>query len=85
MIWIGIAPLFMCLISIFIVSDEHSEVCFLGTSLACIGMALILISHYETNPSAMDVYQGKTTLEYTIVDGVKVDSIVVFKDNYDGK
>ena len=36
----------------------------------------------------MDVYQGKTTLEYTIVDGVKVDSIVVFKefkDNYDEK
>ena len=30
----------------------------------------------------MDVYQGKTTLEYTIVDGVKVDSVVVFKDNY---
>ena len=44
-------------------------------------MTLILISHYETIPSAMDVYQGKTTLEYTIVDGVKVDSVVVFKKN----
>lgn len=32
-------------------------------------------------PTAMDVYQGKTTLEYTIRDGVKVDSIVVFKDS----
>ena len=85
MIWIGVALLFMGLITIFIVSDEHSEVCFLGTLLACIGMALILISHYGTNPSAMDVYQGKTTLEYTIVDGVKVDSVVVFKDNYDEK
>lgn len=30
-------------------------------------------------PSAMDVYQGKTTLEYKVVDGVKVDSVVVFK------
>lgn len=30
-------------------------------------------------PSAMDVYAGKTTLQYTIVDGVKIDSIVVFK------
>ena len=30
-------------------------------------------------PSAMDVYQGKTTLQYTIVDGEKVDSVVVFK------
>ena len=80
-IWIGIALLFMGLLVVFIVRDEYSEVCFLGTSLACIGMALILISHYETIPSAMDVYQGKTTLEYTIVDGVKVDSVVVFKKN----
>lgn len=31
-------------------------------------------------PSAMDVYAGKTTLKYGVVDGVKVDSIVVFKD-----
>jgi hypothetical protein len=28
----------------------------------------------------MDVYQGKTTLEYTVVDGVKVDSTVVWKE-----
>ena len=32
-------------------------------------------------PTAMDVYQGKTTLEYTIRDGIKIDSIVVFKDS----
>lgn len=27
----------------------------------------------------MDVYSGKTTLEYTIVDGIKTDSCVVWK------
>lgn len=32
------------------------------------------------HPKAMDVYQGKTTIEYTIKDGVKVDSVVVFKE-----
>ncbi len=32
-------------------------------------------------PTAMDVYQGKTSLQYTIVDGVKIDSVVVFKKN----
>lgn len=32
-------------------------------------------------PTAMDVYKGKTTLQYTIVDGTKIDSIVVFKKN----
>ena len=34
----------------------------------------------EPHPKAMDVYQGKNTLEYTIRDGVKVDSVVVFKE-----
>lgn len=34
----------------------------------------------KSRPKAMDVYQGKTTLEYTIKDGVKVDSVVVFKE-----
>lgn len=28
----------------------------------------------------MDVYKGKTTLEYKIVDGVKVDSTVIWKN-----
>ena len=30
-------------------------------------------------PKAIDVYQGKTTLQYTMMNGEKVDSIVVFK------
>lgn len=42
-------------------------------------------SIYEHDSKAMDVYQGKTTIEYIIRDGVKVDSIVVFKENYDEK
>lgn len=31
-------------------------------------------------PTAMDVYQGKTTLDITYRDGVPMDSVVVFKD-----
>lgn len=44
---------------------------------------IVLLSEILENPkpTAMDVYQGKTTLEYTIRDGVKIDSIVVFKDS----
>jgi len=34
----------------------------------------------EINPTAMDVYQGKTTLEITYKDRVAVDSVVVFKE-----
>ena len=46
-----------------------------------------LISSYgnRNTPTAMDVYQGKTTLEYKVVEGVKVDSIVIFKNDDYGK
>ena len=35
---------------------------------------------HDKYPQAIDVYQGKTTLEYTIRDGEVVDSVVVFKN-----
>lgn len=34
----------------------------------------------EPKPTSMDVYRGKTTLEYTVRDGVKIDSVVVWKN-----
>ena len=39
----------------------------------------IEFSDSRRKPNAIDVYQGKTTLEYTIRDGEIVDSVVVFK------
>ena len=46
-----------------------------------------LVSSYESRntPTAMDVYQGKTTLEITYRDSIPVDSIVVFKDKFKDK
>lgn len=79
MIWISIALLFVGLLINFIVSDEHPGVYF-GTLLACLGAMLIMENCYKSNPSAMDVYQGKTTLEITYKDGVAIDSVVVFKN-----
>lgn len=40
-----------------------------------------LVSSYESRntPTALDVYQGKTTLETTYKDGIPIDSVVVFK------
>ena len=78
MIWIGIAFLVVGLLINFIISDTHPGI-YLGTLLACVGTVLIAANHYEKNPSAMDVYQGRTTLEITYKDGVPVDSVVVFK------
>ena len=40
---------------------------------------LVQIIIQEQTPTAMDVYQGKTTLEITCKDGVPVDSTVVWK------
>lgn len=54
-----------------------------GWSLAAlVALEIICITEsiYEPQPKAMDVYQGKTTLEYTIRDGVKIDSVVVWKE-----
>ena len=52
--------------------------------LGCFGGYLIsgaiIMIHNREIPTAMDVYQGKTTLEITYRDEVAVDSIVVFKD-----
>lgn len=32
------------------------------------------------HPTALDVYNGKTTLEITYKDSIPVDTVVVFKD-----
>lgn len=47
--------------------------------LVTLGYLIAVLTQIEGQPTAMDVYQGKTTLEYTIRDGVKTDSVVIFK------
>jgi hypothetical protein len=55
------------------------------TSLFILEMICICESVSKPRPTPMDVYRGKTTLEYTIRDGVKIDSVVVFKNSVYGK
>lgn len=49
-----------------------------GTIVTAVGLiiAYLIISP----PAALDVYQGKTTLEITYKDNIPVDSIVVWKE-----
>lgn len=47
--------------------------------LSVIGGALIAIKIDSSEPTAMDVYRGNTTLEITYRDSIPVDSVVVFK------
>jgi imidazoleglycerol phosphate dehydratase HisB len=52
----------------------------LGVCVSMFVGALLGVNIYMDNCiTPMDVYQGKTTLEYTVVDGVKVDSCVIWK------
>ena len=44
-------------------------------------LVLILSVSYTTKPRAIDVYEGKTTLEITYRNGVPVDSTVVWNYN----
>lgn len=78
MIWIGIALLFIGIAINMFVSDTHPGIYF-GTLLACVGILIFNEANSKDIPSAMDVYQGKTTLEITYKDGVAIDSVVVFK------
>lgn len=48
-----------------------------------IGMVSDIIG--EPKPTPMDVYRGKTTLEYTIRDGEVIDSVVVWKGDIDNE
>lgn len=63
----------------FIRASSDFFVCCLGGTCA-FAISLLVLIICDCTPTAMDVYKGKTTLEYTVVDGVKVDSVVVWKE-----
>lgn len=48
-----------------------------GIILTCVVVGIT----YQEEPSAMDVYQGKTIMQYTVEGDMKVDSCVVYKKN----
>ena len=53
---------------------------FIGGILGVFIPMIYLIYIAKMVPTALDVYQGKTTLEITYKDSIPVDSVVVFKD-----
>ena len=55
-----------------------------GIVLLAMGIfiGIICVAHiHNGTPTAMDVYQGKTTLKISYVDSVAVDSTVIFKEH----
>ena len=59
--------------------DKRFTFCF-GILFGCFLTTILTGILIAETPSAMDVYQGKTTLEITYKDGVAIDSVVVFKE-----
>ena len=83
-----IVGILICILIIlsFHISNNSTEDFDIGVIIGYFMTILVIIEVYllsniigKPTPSAIDVYQGKTTIEYTIRDGVKVDSVVVFK------
>ena len=88
---IGIILIFLVCLT-FYISNRNDGKFDDGVTLGLIVMLLLFteafLIHCSNNkpyPTAMDVYQGKTTLEYKVVDDVKVDSVVIFKNDDYGK
>ncbi len=50
-------------------------------AVVCV-FVMISIADRNHKPTAMDVIEGKTTMEYKIIDGVKVDSTIIFKPEF---
>ena len=84
---IGIILIFFVYLTIYISTrsdskfDDGVTAGIIITVLLCIEMGLVSCISSNPHPTAMDVYQGKTTLEYKVVDDIKVDSVVIFKNN----
>lgn len=68
--------LICCLVSIY---DGDLNKFFV---IICIIVLICLCANemfIANKPTAMDVYQGKTELEFTVVNGEAIDSTVIFK------
>ena len=62
-------------------SHEEPGTVGVGVGLGFLAILLFYFSVEEYHePKAIEVYQGKTTLEYTVKDGVKTDSVVVYRN-----
>lgn len=60
---------------------DHDELAVVGGIGVLVWAVMTSVTIYvkHSTPDAIDVYQGITTLKYTYVDGIAIDSTVVYK------
>lgn len=87
MLYVGIifAVITIVVLIAAFVTNVNEEHFYAGIMFAFIFVTSIgaFIEYFAPSMTPMDVYQGKTTLEYKVIDGVKVDSTVVWKNKED--
>lgn len=76
---LGLAVLVLAILAeIFKWECSNTALGFIAGAILMVGFCIMFVGSDNT-PTAMDVYQGKTTLKYTVIDSVKVDSTVIWK------
>lgn len=76
---VGLILCFAGVTTIYLTTKEDDFISFFAILFIVLGVLFLRDYVEQDHPTAMDVYQGKTTLEITYKDGVAVDSTVVFK------
>ena len=79
LIFIFIAVLLTILICSILLNSDKDFIVLISTILTFIIFVLVIV--YMTEPRAINVYRGNTTLEITYKDGIPIDSTVVWKQN----
>lgn len=68
--------------NVFSKNNDNAISCFCVIISSIMLTVALINDSSKDEPTAMDVYQGKTTLEITYRDSIPVDTIVVFKDEF---
>ena len=66
-------------VSIICILTSGSLKSLLAILILIVGIGFVVANEMEETPKAIEVYQGKTTLEITYRDSIPVDSVVVYK------
>ena len=61
-------------------NDRQGVAAMLGFALYVTAIAIITWHTVEPKPTALDVYRGNTELKITLINGIPVDTVVVFKN-----
>ena len=74
--------LLLCFIWNVLSKDYDNKVTSCASTIMCSVIVTIVLIDYNSkdNPTALDVYEGKTTLEITYRDSIPIDSVIVWKE-----